>query len=134
MSSVVPCAGAIVFDDHGRLLLVRRANEPSRGMWCEPSGRCEPGESPAEACVREAREESGLDVEVVREVGSVRIAGAHGRTYEITDFLCRAVGGSLVAGDDADDVRWVDRAQFDRLPLVPDLAETLAAWGCLPRG
>ena len=55
-----------MFDASGRLLLVRRGNEPSRGLWCEPSGRCEPGEPAEQACVRETREETGLDVRVVR--------------------------------------------------------------------
>ncbi len=124
----VQCAGAIVFDASGRLLLVRRGNEPSRGLWCEPSGRCEPGESPAQACVRETREETGLDVRVVRPAGSVRIGN-----YVIDDFVCEVVDGTAVAGDDADELRWVTRAELARLPLVPDLEAILASWGCLPR-
>ena len=124
----VQCAGAIVFDASGRLLLVRRGNEPSRGLWCEPSGRCEPGESSAQACVRETREETGLDVRVVRPAGSVRIGD-----YVIDDFVCELVGGTAVAGDDADELRWVTRAELARLPLVPDLEAILASWGCLPR-
>ncbi len=127
-SAAVPCAGAIIFDASGRLLLVRRGNEPSRGLWCEPSGRCEPGEAAAEACVRETREETGLDVRVVRAAGSVRIGN-----YVIDDFVCEIVGGTAIAGDDADELRWVTRAELAQLPLVPDLEEILASWDCLPR-
>ena len=127
-SELVRCAGAIVFDASGRLLLVRRGNEPSRGLWCEPSGRCDPGEPAAEACVREAREETGLDVRVLRPAGSVRI----GR-YLIDDFVCEVVGGTAAAGDDADELRWVTRAELAQLPLVPDLEQILASWRCLPR-
>lgn len=122
------CAGAIVFDAAGRLLLVRRGNAPSRGLWCEPSGRCEPGEDAAQACVRETREETGLVVRVLRPVGSVTF----GR-YLIEDFECEVVGGTAAAGDDADEVRWVTRAELSRLPLVPELEAVLASWGCLPR-
>jgi 8-oxo-dGTP diphosphatase len=129
--AAVRCAGAIVFDDTGRLLLVRRRHEPSRGMWCEPSGRCEPGESTAQACVREAREESGLDVRVVRRLGAVRVPH-EGTDYDIEDYLCEVVGGSLAAGDDADAVRWVTRAELVALPLVPGLEQLLESWGCLP--
>lgn len=127
-SDLVRCAGAVVFDAAGRLLLVRRGNAPSRGLWCEPSGRCEPGESAEQACVREAREETGLTVRVVRPVGAVRV----GR-YLIEDFLCEVVGGTLAAGDDADELRWVTRADLAQLPLVADLEAVLADWGCLPR-
>jgi ADP-ribose pyrophosphatase YjhB (NUDIX family) len=133
MSDVVACAGAVVFDADGRLLLVRRRNPPSAGLWCEPSGRCEPGESPAQACMRETREETGLEVQVERPVGSVVVPGPDGRSYDIADFECTVLGGTLRAADDADDVRWVDLAEFDRLPLVPLLRETLQEWGCLPR-
>lgn len=128
MDDVVRCAGAIVHDDAGRLLLVRRANEPSRGLWCEPSGRCEPGESAADAAVREAVEETGLVVRAVRAVGSVRIGG-----YQIDGFRCELLGGTLRAGDDAAEVRWVDAAEFAALPLAPGLAGTLTDWNCLPR-
>ena len=128
VAELVRCAGAIVFDASGRLLLVRRGNEPSRGLWCEPSGRCEPGESAADACVREAREETGLEVRVLRPAGSVRL----GR-YVIDDFICEVVGGTAAAGDDADELRWVTRAELAQLSLVPDLEQILASWQCLPR-
>ena len=117
-----------MFDASGRLLLVRRGNEPSRGLWCEPSGRCEPGESAAVACVREAREETGLEVRVVRPAGSVRLG-----SYVIDDFVCEVTGGRACAGDDADELRWVTRAELAQLPLVPELEAILASWQCLPR-
>ncbi len=124
----VRCAGAIVFDEAGRLLLVRRGNEPLRGRWCEPSGRCEPGESARDACVRETREETGLDVRVVRPAGTVRVGA-----YLIEDFVCSVVRGSARAGDDAAEVRWVTRAELAQLPLVPGLEAILTSWQCLPR-
>jgi len=127
-TEVVRCAGAIVFDASGRLLLVRRRNEPSRDLWCEPSGRCEPGESTADTCVREAREETGLEVRVERRAGSVRVGH-----YLIDDFVCAVVGGRERAGDDAAELRWVTRAELARLPLVADLEAILASWDCLPR-
>src|SRR5574341_2397506 len=52
-------AEAAVFDDEGRILLVRRSDD---GLWCLPCGWVEPNESPKEAAVREAREETGLEV------------------------------------------------------------------------
>lgn len=126
---LVRCAGAIIFDGAGRLLVVRRRNEPSRGRWCEPSGRVDDGESSEQACVREVREETGLDVRVIGRAGAVVVD-----RYLIEDFRCEVVGGTPVAGDDADDLRWVTRAELAELPLVENLEEILAGWGCLPRG
>src|SRR4051812_45185259 len=57
---VVACVGAVVTDGHGRLLVVRRANDPSAGLWSVPGGKVEPGEDDAAAVVREAYEETGL--------------------------------------------------------------------------
>lgn len=121
-----------MFDDAGRLLLVRRGHAPSSGLWCEPSGRCLPGEPPADAAVRECAEETGLRVRVVRPAGQVDIDG-DGVGYEIHDFVCELVGGIPRAGDDAADVRWVSAAELRELPLAPGVLECLTRWDCLPR-
>ena len=67
----VPCVGALVHDDEGRLLLVRRRNEPGAGRWSVPGGRVEPGETDADAVRREVLEETGLHVTVGLRVGTV---------------------------------------------------------------
>jgi len=129
----VPCVGAVVRDDAGRLLLIRRGHEPSRGLWSLPGGRVEPGESLEAAVVREVREETGLDVRVGAPVGSVLIA-AGAVVYDVTDFACtpRDPTAPPVAGDDADDVAWVDASTLGGLACTPRLAETLCEWGVLP--
>lgn len=98
-----------------------------------PGGRCLPGEEPATACVREMAEETGLRVAVLRFAGRVERAAPDGGTYVIDDFVCRVVDGTLAAGDDARDARWVDRADLHRLQLAPGLEAALAEWGLLPR-
>ncbi|WP_093083913.1 NUDIX hydrolase [Pseudonocardia oroxyli] len=123
----VACVGGIAHTGDGRILLVRRRNEPGRGRWSVPGGRVEPGESDAQALVREMAEETGLTVEVGALVGTV-VRG----DFHITDYRCTVVGGTLRAGDDAADARWVDAAEFATLPLVEGLAETLDGWGVLP--
>jgi 8-oxo-dGTP diphosphatase len=127
----VPCVGAVVVHDR-RLLLVRRGTDPGRGLWSVPGGRIEAGESPEAACAREVREETGLDVEVGPLVGRVERAGPAGSTYVIDDFSCAVKGSAdATAGDDADDARWVARAELAAMPLVDLLLETLEAWGVL---
>jgi ADP-ribose pyrophosphatase YjhB (NUDIX family) len=129
----VPCAGAVVHDGAGRLLLVRRGREPGRGLWSLPGGRCEPGESAAAAAVREVREETGLEVVAGAVVGRVERPAPGGRVYVIDDVACTVVGGELAAGDDADDARWVDAAELALLPLTEGLLDALTGWRVLPR-
>jgi ADP-ribose pyrophosphatase YjhB (NUDIX family) len=134
---VVFCVGAIVHDRVGRLLLIKRGREPGRGLWSLPGGRVEPGESEHEAIVREMVEETGLRVRVVRLVGRVHRPSPAGSTYDIGDYLCEVLepdGGTLTAGDDADDARWVDAAEYGALPVVEGMREILEEWGALPPG
>jgi ADP-ribose pyrophosphatase YjhB (NUDIX family) len=124
----------VVHDDRGRLLLVLRGREPARGTWSLPGGRCEDGEDGAAAAVREVREETGLEVTAVRLVGTVERDAPGGRVYRIEDWECTLTGGVLAPADDAEDVRWVDADEFDRLPLAPLLREALTQWDALPGG
>ncbi len=130
----IPCVGAVVFDDRGRLLLVKRANPPAQGLWSLPGGRQEPGESASQGVVREVREETGVEVRVQREVGTVRRLAPSGDTYVIRDFLCSTVGDLLVvAADDAADARFFEVEQIDRLSTSEGLIEALQEWELLPR-
>ncbi|NKQ57504.1 NUDIX domain-containing protein [Amycolatopsis sp. K13G38] len=124
----VRCVGAITHDERGRLLVIQRGHDPGRGLWSLPGGRVEPGETDTQAVIREMREETGLDVRPIRLAGMV----VRGR-YEIYDFVCEVAGGTLRAGDDAADARWVDAEAFDTLALTDGLAETLRDWNSLPR-
>lgn len=132
--TTVPCVGAIVHDDAGRLLVVRRAREPGLGRWSVPGGRVEPGEADPEAVSREVLEETGLHVLVGLHLGTVVRAGSPpGTTYDIRDYACSlAVDTTPVPGDDATEVRWVTRPELKALDLVDGLWEALAEWGVLP--
>ena len=130
----VPCAGGIVFDDARRLLVIRRGTPPSAGLWSIPGGRCQPGEPPATACVREVAEETGLRVQVDRHAGRVSRPGPGGVVYEIDDFVCSVLDGDLEAASDASAARWVTASELASLALVPGLLDALATWGLLPTG
>jgi ADP-ribose pyrophosphatase YjhB (NUDIX family) len=125
--------GAVVHDERGRLLLVRRGNPPSRGLWSVPGGRVEAGEAEEAAVVREVAEETGLAVSVGALLGRVRIPG-DGVVFTVADFVCSPTRPEQtpVAGDDAADVGWVDAAELAALPCTPGLVAALAGWGVLP--
>jgi 8-oxo-dGTP diphosphatase len=137
---VVFCVGAIVHDRGGRLLLIQRGREPGRGLWSLPGGRVEPGESERDAVEREMTEETGLRVRAVRLVGRVRRPTPEGAVFDIGDYLCELVdpeddpAAVPVAGDDADDARWVDAREYEALPVVEGMREILEEWDALPPG
>jgi acetyl-CoA carboxylase carboxyl transferase subunit beta len=122
----IVCAGAVIRDQLGRLLLIRRGTEPSRGSWSLPGGRVEAGETPGRAAAREVLEETGLVVDVGEQLATVTI----GR-YLVHDFAATVVGGDLRAGDDASDVRWVRPDELDSLPTSPGLLDELRRMGAL---
>jgi ADP-ribose pyrophosphatase YjhB (NUDIX family) len=124
-SGLAVCAGAVVRDADGRLLLIRRRHDPSAGLWSIPGGRVEPGELPEQAAAREVLEETGLAVSVGALLGTVVLAGR----YLVHDFAATVVGGTLRAGDDATDARWCAPAEVRALELTPGLLDELARMG-----
>jgi 8-oxo-dGTP diphosphatase len=129
----IPCVGALVHDDRGRLLVVRRAREPAQGRWSVPGGRVEAGESDEQAVVREVLEETGLHVVVGLRVGTVQRPGPDGTIFDIRDYACGlSVATTPVAGDDAAEVRWVSRPELRELNLADGLWDALTDWGMLP--
>ena len=127
----IPCVGAIVRDQAGRLLLIQRGHDPEAGRWSLPGGRIEPGESDRQALVREMLEETGLTVEPGPLVGAVERPGPAGTVLDIRDYAATVTGGTLRPGDDAADARWVPPADVPGWPLTTGLAEILRSWEVL---
>lgn len=127
----VRCVGAIVRDERGRLLMVRRGHAPSAGTWSVPGGRVEPGESDTDAVAREVLEETGLRVRPGDLVGHVERPGPGGVLYDIFDYAAEAVSGRLAAGTDAADARWVAPDELASMECSPGLVDELRAWGVL---
>lgn len=125
----VPCVGAIVFDDVGRLLLIRRGNPPAQGQWSLPGGRVEAGEEWQRAVLRELQEETGLAARVVRLVGEVRRDAPDGSVYVIHDYLLAVDGAPAPrAGDDALDAGWFTVAEVEQLDTSAGLVDALRGW------
>lgn len=124
--SILAASAVIVVDSS--IVLVRRGRGPATGLWSVPGGRVEDGESLPEAAAREVLEETGLVVEVGEELGQVRVEH-EGTVYEIHDFAATPLGGTLAAGDDAAEVRWVTLESLADLPLTHGLLEFLRQAG-----
>ena len=115
--------GAAVGNDRGEMLLVKRADS---GVWLYPTGWADVGYSAAEVVVKEVKEETGIDVEVVRLIAvldGLRIGISRIPLYSLV-FQCRAVGGELKAHPlECSDVGWF---ALDHLPFPLAGAER---WG-----
>lgn len=105
-------AAAVLIEQDGRVLLVRRANEPFRGLWTLPAGFIDGGENPAEAAARECLEETGLDVRVTRVLDIIS-GKEHPRGADfIIVYQAEVIDGELKPDDDADAVEWFTRGNL----------------------
>ncbi|MFN8463637.1 MAG: NUDIX hydrolase [Anaerolineales bacterium] len=108
-------AAAALIVQEGRVLLVRRVNEPHRGEWTLPAGFVNGGEDPAEAAARECLEETGLRVRVTR-VFDIVSGREHPRGADfVIIYVAEVLGGDMKPDDDADAVEWFDK---DTLPQL----------------
>ncbi|MBO8183192.1 MAG: NUDIX hydrolase [Archaeoglobus sp.] len=114
--------GAVILEEN-RILLIKRASEPNKGLWSVPGGLVRLGERLEDALKREVKEETGLEVEVgdlafvAEEIIELEGIKYH---YIIIDFFASIKGGELRAGSDALDVRWFDLDDPNSLENVVD--------------
>jgi len=116
--------GAVVLQD-GKIILVKRRAEPGKGRWSIPGGTVHLGEKVRDATIREAKEESGLDIEIVEDrpmdVFDSIITDDRGRTkyhFTLLEFLTRPKGGTLKAAEDASEARWVSLEEVKKYDLT----------------
>ncbi|MDR0470668.1 MAG: NUDIX hydrolase [Nitrososphaerota archaeon] len=115
--------GIVIVDDQ-RIVLIKRGNEPARGKWTIPGGLVELGESNEEAVIREAKEETCLDVEKPRLVDVVSQVDwdAEGKIryhYVIVDYFVQVRCGDIAAASDAAELRWVPLEEVETYELTP---------------
>jgi len=101
--------GTIIRDDHGRVVLVRRAIEPGYGKWVFPGGYVDRGEELHSAAIREAREEAGLDV---RLDGLVDIYSYTGAVPVIVVYAATMVGGCLGCDEEGLEARFFEASEI----------------------
>src|ERR1700675_1718991 len=121
--------GAVIVEED-RVVLVRRAAEPMAGEWSIPGGLLELGETMRAGAEREAREETGLQVEAGEVLGVLDriLPDANGNLrfhYVLIDFLCRRIAGELRAGGDAAEARWVREAELQGLGVAEPAVQVI---------
>lgn len=140
-------ASAIVLDDHDQVLLI---HHNKLGQWLYPGGHIDPNEDPAQAAVREVREETGLHVEVITDplfhhpsvtslappfaiiemdVSDKKI-GPHRHIDHV--YVCRPVHGELTPQlAEVSGCRWASTGELAELRVpeeLPDLIQQAARW------
>jgi 8-oxo-dGTP diphosphatase len=108
----IPATGAIVGRDDS-IILVKRKYPPRVGYWCFPAGFMEYDESPMQCCIRELKEETGLDIRIRRPFWNYSGHDDPRSNAVLMMYLADIVGGDLTAGDDASEVGYFE---LDKIP------------------
>ncbi|MCE7080703.1 NUDIX domain-containing protein [Streptomyces sp. ST2-7A] len=124
-NSVVPSVVAFVQDDEGRVLVIRRSDN---GRWALPGGGHDAGEFIADTVLREAKEETGIDIEVIGLSGIYTDPG-HVMAYDDGEvrqqfsmcFRARPIGGAIRTSSETTEVRWVSPADLKELDIHPTM-------------
>ncbi len=122
---------AAIFRD-GKVLIVRRARAPAKGIYTLPGGGVELGETLQQAIIREVREETALAIEPVDLVGfrqaiACDAAGRVERHFVILPFAARYLGGELALNEELSEADWREPSALGNLTTTEGLAEVVAA-------
>lgn len=128
-----PGVSAVLFDSEEQILILKR---PRGGFWCLPGGRMDIGESAQQCCIRETREETGLETEIVRliSVNTNPRSVVHypdGNVHQsfVICFEARIIGGALKQSSESEAFRWMSREEVETANLIPDSRiNALDAW------
>jgi 8-oxo-dGTP pyrophosphatase MutT (NUDIX family) len=131
-NSIVPSATAIVLNEAGELLMVRKTDNK---LWALPGGGMDPGESISQTVVRETKEETGMDVEVTGVVGIYTNPG-HVIAYDDGEvrqqmsicFTTNLLGGTIGTSSETSEVEFVPVERLDELTINPSMRLRIDHW------
>lgn len=124
-NSVVPSASAIVTDEQGRILLIKRRDNT---LWALPGGGHDIGETIAATAVREVKEETGLDVEITGLIGVytnprhvVAFTDGEVRQQFSLSFATKVLSGELAIDHESTDIAWIHPDDIPTLDMHPSM-------------
>ena len=125
----IVAVGAVVFKDN-KVLLIRRAKPPAKGMWSIPGGSVNLGETLQQAAERETLEETNLMIQAIKPVYTFEVIEKDDNNqvrfhYVIIDLVADYISGIPLPGDDADEVRWVSSKEMKNLDINPRTLKVL---------
>ncbi len=130
---VVLTVDAVIADREGRVLVMERGTEPFRGTWVLPGGYVDPGETVEQACIREVREELGLEVKLTGLIGIYSEPGRDPRGSVVSiAYRAEVVDGTLTVTAEARAHRWLEPDEvvpmgFDHARILADLRAQMRA-------
>lgn len=131
---VVLTVDAVITDGEGRVLVMKRGTDPFRGTWVFPGGLVDPGETVEQACIREVREELGLEVKLTGLIGIYSEPGRDPRgSFVSIAYRAEVVGGTPIITPEARSHRWLEPGEelpmgFDHARILADHRAQMRAW------
>jgi 8-oxo-dGTP pyrophosphatase MutT (NUDIX family) len=121
-NSMVPSVNVVIENEAGEILLIERSDN---GNWALPGGAIDVGESMSQAGVRETKEETGIDCEILDVIGiytdpkHIILYTSNGEARQEFSILlrARATGGQPTTSNESSKVHWVSEAELERLPM-----------------
>ena len=120
-------SSAVLVEQEGQVLLVKRRVEPAQGSWCLPGGFIELGERPQQTAVRECQEESGFAVEITRLIDVFYYENYRGSGLLII-YKGKVIGGAAQPGDDAEAVGFFGPDELPENIVFASNIQVLGAW------
>ncbi len=120
-------SGGVVIND-GKILLIKRRYEPHKNTWCPPGGFANKStnESVEGCCIREIKEETNIDVEIIKKLDILKSYNKiKDRNEEIHIFLCKPKSTEIIVDDEVVDVQWSSLNEINNLNLIPRFSDVI---------
>lgn len=116
MADITLVAGVVLKNTQGKYLLVQEAKAPVHGLWNWPAGKLDPGETLQQAAIREAKEETGLDIQLIDQRPFYKGQGSKHSNHATHLFRGKVLGGRVVhQPGELLDVQWFSPAEIRQL-------------------